>query len=474
MHNRRDQVHAHGFMVGRLVSALLCAEPDMAVPPLRRSWSGLIIGSLVAALAVAGFAVMSVVSPGGGASAWRKPGTLILDKQTGTRYVLAAGQLRPVLNYASARLLLGAKMTVDSVPTKSLADVPRGGPVGIVGAPDSLPDAVSESAPWLACASSAGSRPALSLLVGTGLGERSLSARQAVLVRTSDGTTYLVTGGRRLRVTAPWVPRALGFSDDAAIGVRDAWVDTLPAGPDLPPPATPGVGQAGPDLDGGPAKVGEVFLVQGADADRRYYLLTSAGLQPMTQTAASLVLSDPETAKAYPGATAGAHDLSPAALAASKILSAPAWQAGLPAQPPTLDAVGAGRMPCVRTVPYGNRVTTSVVTLPAVPVTATNAVAASTGTAPAGTSGDPSGNRVADQVAIAPRSGLLARTLPAPGVPGEGLYLVTEDGAKFPVENGDAAAALGYAVPSAVAVPADLLALLPSGPVLRTLGTGGG
>ena len=77
--------------------------------------------SLIAALAVAGFAVLAIVAAGGGATAWRKPGTLILDKQTGTRYVLAAGQLRPVLNYASARLLLGAKLTVDSVPTKSLA-----------------------------------------------------------------------------------------------------------------------------------------------------------------------------------------------------------------------------------------------------------------------------------------------------------------------------------------------------------------
>ncbi|MFB9840700.1 type VII secretion protein EccB, partial [Actinoallomurus acaciae] len=101
MHNRRDQVHAHGFMVGRLVSALLRAEPDMAVPPLRRSWSGLIIGAIVAALAVGGVAVLAVISPGG-ASAWRKPGTLILDKDTGTRFVLAGGRLRPVLNYASA------------------------------------------------------------------------------------------------------------------------------------------------------------------------------------------------------------------------------------------------------------------------------------------------------------------------------------------------------------------------------------
>jgi type VII secretion protein EccB len=414
------------------------------------------------------------VAPGG-ATAWRKPGTLILDKGTGTRYVLADGRLRPVLNYASARLLLGDKLKVDAVSSSSIEDVPRGGPVGITGAPDSLPDPEGGDQPWLACAASAGSRPALSLVIGGDRGERPLSPRQAVLVRTSDGITYLVVAGRRLRVTEPWVTRSLGFPDDAAMGVRDAWINTLPAGPDLPPPVTSGIGKAGPDLDGRPSRVGEVFVVHGAEAGQRFYLLMADGLQPMTQTAAALALSDPQTAKAYPGGAAGARELSPAALASSKILASPAWQAQLPAAPPTLDAVTGGRMPCVRAVPHGDRVDTSLVTLPAAPVAATGVVSAAAAPASgAAPRGDPAGNRIADQVEIAPKAGLLARTLPAPGVPGEGIYLVTEDGAKFPVESETAATALGYSVSSAVAVPADLLALLPTGPVLRMLGPGGG
>jgi type VII secretion protein EccB len=469
MHNRRDQVNAHGFMVGRLVSALLHAEPDTAVPPLRRSWSGLVIGSLVAVLAVAGFGVLGVVSPGG-ASTWRKPGTLVLDKQTGTRYVFAGGRLRPVLNYASARLLLGAKLTVASVASKSLKDVPRGGPVGIVGAPDALPGPKAQKAPWLACATTTGSRPALSLSIGRAADERPVSTRQAVLVRSSDGTTYLITGGHRLRVTAPWVTRALGFSDDTAVGVRDAWLDTMPAGPDLPPPVTPGIGGNAPVLDGHPAKVGQVFVSHGA-GDPRYYLLAAGGLQPVTQTAAALILSDPRTAKGYPG-TVAAVELGPAALAASKVLAAPSWTSALPAAPPTPDAVGAGRMPCVRSVPAGTLAETSLVTVPARPVTAANTVATSAGGTSSGTAA--TGDRIADEVVVEPRAGMLARTLPAPGIPGEGLYLVTEDGAKFPVANTDAATALGYSAPAAVAVPTDLLALLPTGPVLQTFGSGGG
>ncbi|MDN3359672.1 type VII secretion protein EccB [Actinomadura sp. DC4] len=470
MHNRRDQVHAHGFMVGRLVSALLHGEPDLAVPPLRRSWSGLVIGSLIAILGVVGFSVLAAVSPGG-ASVWRKPGTLIIDSQTGTRYVFAGGRLRPVLNYASARLLLGAKLTVASVGSKSLKNVPRGGPVGIVGAPDALPAPKPEKSAWLACSTTTGSRPALSLSIGRTGDERPISAHQAVLVRSSDGTTYLITGGHRLRVTAPWVTRALGFSDNAAIGVRDAWLDIIPAGPDLPQPVTPGIGQGAPALEGHPAKVGQVFVSRGAGGDQRYYLLTTGGLQTITQTVAALVLSDPQTAKAYSGA-ASVIDLGPAALAASKVLAAPSWAVSLPAAPPTLDAVDADRMPCVRSVPAGNLAQTALVTVVAQPVTAANAVATVVGGSPTGTTA--TGNRIADQVVVAPRTGMLARTLPAPGVPGEGLYLVTEDGAKFPVASVAAATALGYSTSVMVPVPTDLLALLPTGPVLQTLGSGGG
>jgi type VII secretion protein EccB len=470
VHNRRDQVQAHGFMVGRLVSALLRAEPDMGIPPLRRSWSGLIIGFLVAALALAGCSVMAAVAPGAAAS-WRKPGTLILNRQTGSRFVLAGGLLHPVLNYASARLLLGAKIKVAQVPAKKLRDLPLAGPLGIKGAPDSLPSPDGGGRPWFVCASSNGSRPALSLLIGEEGGERPVSPEQALVVRTSDGTTYLIAEGRRLRVTAPWVTRALGFPDDDAIGVRDAWVDTLPAGPDLPPAAVSGTGESAPDLDGQPTKVGEVFAVRGPGTDQRFYQRTDGGLQPLTRTAAVLALSDPHTVNPHPdGATVMARDLSPAALAASTLLSAPPWMAYLPSGPPTTDAVTAGRMPCVRTVP--GTAATSVVTVPAVPVAGATMPAGLPASGNA-TAADPAGNRIADLVAVAPRAGLFARTLPAPGVAGAGLYVVTEDGAKFPVADADAATALGYATSAAVTVPADLLALLPTGPVLRMLASGG-
>jgi type VII secretion protein EccB len=468
VHTRRDQVQAHTFMVGRLVSALLRGEPDLAVTPMRRTPTGLIIGFILAALAVGGLVVFALLVPGG-ATAWRKPGTLIVERQTGNRYVLLDGRLRPVLNYASARLLLGSTLTIDSVPASSLDGVPRGGAVGILGAPDVLAKSGQPGAqPWLVCATStvdmSGSgRPTLTLRIGADADAYPVPGDQAVLVGTPDGTKYLVWRDRRMRLLAPWVEQALGLDDRAAVPVRGSWIDVLPAGPDLGSQPVSGRGLDGPVLDGKPTKAGQVFVVHGTGVPERFYQLSGAGLVPMTATAVALALGDPAVAASYGGRPPVAIELSPAALGSATVLPAPDGQAQLPPSPPT-QRIGAGQVPCTELVPGPDHVSVALVTAPA------GAVGGSTVDGPELVRDAQN----ADQLAVEPGGGLLARTQPAPGVPGAGLYLVTEEGAKYPVASSAAADALGVPVPSAVAVPADLLALLPTGPVLDRIGDGGG
>ena len=55
----------------------------------------------------------------------------------------------------------------------------------------------------------------------------------------------------------------------------------------------------------------------------------------------------------------------------------------------------------------------------------------------------------------------------APGVGGDSLFLVTDAGVKFPVPSASAASALGYRAGRAIAMPASLLSLLPTGPALN-------
>ncbi|MGW5642789.1 type VII secretion protein EccB [Saccharopolyspora sp. NPDC003752] len=462
MHSRSDQVQAHSFMTARVVSALVSAEPDAPSPPLRRTPLGFVIGLMVAILIVAGFAVYGILKPGG-ATAWTQPGKLIVENETGGQYVLADGILRPVQNFASAKLLLGEKMTVARTPSSSLAGVPRGTPIGIVGAPDALPaNTPGRDLSWLTCATSTrdasgASHPVLKVTVGGAADVVAADEDQAVLVRSAGGGEYLVWRGTRMRLAAPWVAAVLGYDGLKALPVRDSWINAIPAGPDLAPVPVAGLGSPGPVLGGQPTKVGQVFQVDVVGRRPAFYLLTGSGLMQVNQTAAALALGNPGVA------TGGkARELAPAAMAAVAAVASPDTMANLPDEPPALMAFEDGQGPCVLAEPGAGDVRTTLVK-----ATVDNGVVV-------GGPGLVRDEFTADRIEVKPGAGMLARTLPAPGTPGMGLYLVTDAGAKFPVPNEKAATALGYRVSDAVALPAELLSLLPTGPVLSPENAAGG
>ncbi|OLR93346.1 type VII secretion protein EccB [Actinokineospora bangkokensis] len=444
MYGRREQVQAHSFLAGRLVSAVLRTDPDAAERPLRRTTVGLAGGVGVGVLVAAGVLVAGLVS-GRSAGDWREPGALIVDEDTGNRYLLIDGALRPVLNYASARLLVGGDPVVATVGSADLAGVPQGAPVGILGAPDALPTGAARP-PWTVCAGTAPDGPLLTLAIGAVGGLRVAGDDQALLVR-SGTELHLAWRDRRFRVAEPWVPRALGLDPDAAAVVDPAWLNALPAGPDL---GAPGVlrGGAGPVVAGRPTTLGQLVSVPEA-VGARTFVAVPGGLAPVTATVAALLTADPA------GQALPTLRITPAELAGQPVLPAPAWQAELPANPPTALRT-AGAAPCVQW--SGDGAVLASAPLPTGPAREAG---------PAGVTRDA---RVADRVRVAPGAGVLARTRPAPGVPGAGVYLVTETGAKYPVAGPAAADALGLPVGTAQPVPADLLALLPTGPALDKLG----
>jgi hypothetical protein len=70
------------------------------------------------------------------------------------------------------------------------------------------------------------------------------------------------------------------------------------------------------------------------------------------------------------------------------------------------------------------------------------------------------------EVVIPKGTGVLAKDLPVAGAAAGAEYLVTDLGMKFPLSDQSVADALGYSQTAAVDVPNQLLALLPTGPVL--------
>jgi type VII secretion protein EccB len=154
MASRRNELSAYTFSRRRTVAAFLQPSGggnEEDVPKPRRAFMPSLI---VGAVAVAGFGAYGMIKPSAPLN-WDKANAVIVDKQTTTRYVMLGGQLHPVLNIASARLLLGVDSTVEEVDDSVLnsGSVPHGATLGIPYAPDSLPTAQDAGTPktWAEC-----------------------------------------------------------------------------------------------------------------------------------------------------------------------------------------------------------------------------------------------------------------------------------------------------------------------------------
>src|SRR5215813_7304113 len=111
MWTQRDQIQAYQFLRRRLVSALVVADANHPVSPSRRIVMGSALGVAATVLVVGGFGIAGVLHPSADPD-WRRGGQVIVEKETGARFVLGEDQkLHPILNYASARLLAGGDGT---------------------------------------------------------------------------------------------------------------------------------------------------------------------------------------------------------------------------------------------------------------------------------------------------------------------------------------------------------------------------
>ncbi|MEY9213886.1 type VII secretion protein EccB [Thermobifida halotolerans] len=461
MQSRRDRVQAHTFMVRRLSTAMLEGDPDAVDAPMRRTRTGNLIGLVIAALLCVGFLVFGLIFPGG-ASTWRQEGSLIVEKETGATYLYSDGMLRPVANFASAKLIQGDQLSVRSVSAASLEGVPKGGPVGITGAPDSLPDAGSpESRVWRLCAvpptDDLPARTALTITDGPPL--EALPHDLAVLAATPDGEHHLLWRGARMRLdTENGALEALGYGTTAALEVTEAFLESVPAAPDLAAREVAGRGEAGPTLANRPTAVGQVFVVAGdGERDRQHYLLTRDGLVPLTATESRLLLAHPDTRDAY-----GENSPVAVEIAAGDVRdhladdgqTRTADDTALPGSPPDLFPTDLA-VPCLQlTGDGGLALTTQAVdAISAWPVQETPSVAP--------------GCPTPDLVGIPSGGGGLVAARPAGGTSGDPTYyLVTDAAAKYPVPNASVLGTLGYDPAAAAPVPTSLLRLLPTGPLL--------
>ncbi|MEU8259223.1 type VII secretion protein EccB [Micromonospora sp. NPDC048999] len=456
MRTRRDQVQAYRFVTRRIVSALLSGDPETNDLPMQRLGMA-VLGSVIAAAVVLGGA--GAYGQLTGNAAPLEANTLVIERETGATYVFSDGVLHPTLNYASARLILDeAAPPVRTVSQASIRDRPRGRAVGIVGAPDDLPDGKSlVGLPWSVCDVPDPADPRRSttrLVIDRPLPGGVPLTDRAVLVRTNDAR-YLLTGGARLRVVGDEQALvALKMAGATTLTVGQQLLNAVPVGPALRKPAIDGDGESsGVAVGGRPARVGQVYRAAGT-----YYVLTRKGLVPVKEMTALLLL----------GSGGQVTDITPdqaGQLYVDERLDAE----GLPDQPPALHEVRPGRTVLCATYRSGGSGQPPVTTLevfdqPPAELTASAGVAARQGPRDA--------VRTAESVLLPGGKGVLVQaTAGESGTAAAGatVYLITTQGVRFPLgtATGDAQIALGYGDVQPLGVPASLLALVPTGPTLE-------
>ncbi len=465
MASRQDQWHSHQLMTQRLVSALMRQDSEPDGPPTR-SGAATLAGVLVAAIGLGAVAAWGAFTAAPATEDWRQPDVLVVVEESGARYVWRDDALHPVGSYASALLVLGepAPRTV-TVPRAALDGTSRGAPLGIPGAPDSLPPGDRlVSGHWMICSRAGGDRadggagPVSVLVAGAGpvLGAdpvgQPVPDDAGLLVEDVGGERYLVWHQRRHRVrdgqtTLP----ALGWAGQAPVPVADTWLAALPAGEDLARIPVPGLGTRSAAVPG--AVVGEVFVVAGRSGAPQYAIALADGLAPLTAVQVDLVLIDPAIA-----AVLGQREprkMTPAEFATLPRLDAAVLPGtGLPAIAPPLATPAADEPTVCATVPDGTGVSGLHLDVPLPPLARTARAAGHTG------DGDP----LADHVMVAPGRGVLVST-------GDTIGVVTDQGVHHPVAP-NALPALGYADVTPVPMPSGLVSLLPSGAELDAVAAG--
>lgn len=451
MTDRQAQLDTHRFLSHRVTTAFITGEADQREPALRRINRTLIVSLLVGLLLAAGAGLRLSATGSTDPGQWRDAGALVVERETGATFVYTGGVLHPVLNIASARLLLDAESPrTRLVPHKVLVTAPRGQTLGIAGAPNDLPaPADLLGLPWTICDTGADAGPGArgTLTIGAPV-TGGAPPHDAILATAADGRWHLLWQGRQLLVQKDQALGGLGWTT-AGFYAGPALLGALPQGPDLAAPVVERAGQPGPSVAGRPATVGQLFVVRQPGATDRYFVLLSDGLAAIGETARRLLVAAGTLRPVY-----GGGEPVPVLVAADGLASTPTsarnlTPAGFPDAVPALESVD----PAAGTVCVAGTNQTPVVAL---------------------TVRDGGDDR--DQAAV-PTPGDrpdAVRRLVVPGGHGalvrtrdsDATWLVTAAGARFPIADRNAQRALGYGAVQPVTVPAGMLAALPEGPRL--------
>ncbi|MGV9800132.1 type VII secretion protein EccB [Mycobacterium sp. NPDC003449] len=293
----RAQVNGYRFLIRRLEHALIRGDSRMIHDPMRGQTRALIVGLVIAVLITGAATVMAFFKPSPNIG----DAQIVLSKTSGAPYVRIGDQVHPVLNLASARLIVGKNDSPKQVDEKFLDALPRGPMVGVVGAPASINggDDMARSS-WTVCDNL--QTPGVTEATGTsslqttvlandpvlGNGIRPVDPDEAVLTR-AGATTYLVYRGVRAPVDAsdPVLVNGLHLQGASARPMSMSLLNSFPLVAPIIPVTVEGSGEPSPLL-GPEHRVGSIVKSVDSRGEQLYVVLRE-GLQPISQATADII-----------------------------------------------------------------------------------------------------------------------------------------------------------------------------------------
>lgn len=450
------QVGGYRFLVRRMEHALVRRDVRMLHDPMRSQSRALAVGLVVACLGLAGCAALALLRP------QDKIGdaTVVVGKDSGAMFVRLDETVHPVLNLASARLVVGSPENPTIVSERELGEFTRGALVGIPGAPSSLPfDEQGDAQTWTVCDTreSTGTVAGTSVLVGSPVHDDDiapLSDGESLLWSTPDGTFLAYAGVRaRIDLADRAVVRALGLEGARPVEVSAALANAVPVVPDIAPPIVPRAGDK-PTYDIGGKSIGSVVKVSGVDV--RYYVVLAEGIQVVSEATAQLItFADSQGSQEI-------ASVEPDVLRQAPTVSVLAVDTFPAVRPTIVDSI-AEPVSCLSWVPQdapdggpsARLVASSGRTLPLDDAQFPVRLAQADGGGPA-----------ADEVYISPGTGGFVQTtgIASTSLRRDAMFFVSDTGVRFGVADADAVEALGFGPPARA--PWQIVELLGRGPTL--------
>ncbi|MCE4263222.1 type VII secretion protein EccB [Rhodococcus globerulus] len=457
----RWQVNGYRFLVRRMEHALVRRDVRMLHDPMRSQSRALIVGIVLASLGLAGCGVLALFRPQDKIA----DAAIVVGKDSGAMFVAMEGTFHPVLNLASARLIIGSPDKPSIVKESEIDGKPRGALVGIPGGPSALPETADPTnAPWAVCdtVGADGNRSVASTVL---VGEPKLRevasylpSDHALLVR-SGADHFLVYDGKRAAVDIgdPAITRALGLEGIEPRPISVGMLNAIPEVPRLQAPAIRGLGTV-PQYPLADKTVGSVVQVS-TGPEMMYYVVLEDGIQKVSSAVAQLIyFSDSQGDSGMATVTPDAINRIPSV---NELATA-----ALPAVAPTVVNEDVAPVSCLVWKPdpisvaaQRSSASVSVVVGSDLPIAADARVVALA-------QADGSGDRL-DFAYVAPGKGgfVQATGIETESTRRDSVFYVADTGVKYGVPNEDSAKALGLSRPPDRA-PWQMLELLASGPSL--------